>query len=127
MLIKDYPFTSINGGKARPMLWIRLVNPTTRLSLIVAALIDTTADACAFPTSAARCLGYNFMGVPPRKIRTNGTEMLAYQDLSHMEILALDSNGQPKPKGAYKIDETLIDFIEGIEGFFLGRRTFSYR
>ena len=67
MPIKDYPFTPITQNHARPMLWIRVVNPKTEEAVVMQAIVDTGADSCAFPADVAEQLGHNLESVPTKR------------------------------------------------------------
>jgi hypothetical protein len=59
MPIRNYPFTPVRRDFARPMVWIRVVNPTKNLAFIALAIVDTGADECVFPARTAISLGHN--------------------------------------------------------------------
>ena len=124
MLIKDYPFTPIADGVARPILWIRVINPAKKKSLITHAAIDTGADECGFPASTANSLGHKLKSVPPKEIVTANGKTLAYSHTSEIQILTMDPDGQPIDKVVHTIKATPIDFIEGPDGFLLGTKNF---
>lgn len=124
IMIRDCPFTPVSDDVARPMLWIRVINKNANKSVITPALTDTGADECGFPASIASALGYKLKSVPSKTIVTANGKTVAYPHPARVEILAMDSTGQPTYDIAYALDETPIDFIQGLEGFLLGSRNF---
>ena len=124
IMIKDYPFTPVSDDIARPILWIRVINDNANRSVIMPALIDTGADECGFPASIASGLGYKLKSVHPKTIVTASGETIAYPHPAKVEVLAMNSAGQPTYDVVHTIDETPINFIEGLEGFLLGTRNF---
>lgn len=121
MPIIEYPFTKFGAGVAHPMLWVKLVNLDTGLSLIALALIDTSADVCAFPTSVAKQLGYDLSDSPPKQIATASGVTLAYQHRVTLDILVTAPTGMPTEKVFYSLPQTPVDFIEGLNTILLGR------
>jgi len=124
IMIKDYPFTPVSDEIARPILWIRVINRDANRSVITPAIIDTGADECGFPASIANGLGYKLKSVPLKTIVTANGKTVAYPHPAKVDILAMDSTGQPTYDVVHTIDEIPIDFIEGLEGFLLGTRNF---
>lgn len=136
MPISNYPFISVErisatkaritvkGPNARPRLWIRITNPDKNCAFEVPAIIDTGADACAFPAKVASQLGHVLKSVPHKTIHTAKGPTFAYPHTTKIEILDVQPNGLPKRKVLYTIPETTIDFTEGLPEFLLGRKEF---
>lgn len=132
MPIRDYPFISVvpisdtqakisvKGPQARPRLWIRVTNPNTNLAIVASAIIDTGADACAFPAPVATQLGHNLTSVNPKIMNTAKGQTKAYPHTSKVEILEVQSNGAPGSNVLYTIPDTIIDFTVGLPEFLLG-------
>ncbi|MCD4830229.1 MAG: aspartyl protease family protein [Anaerohalosphaeraceae bacterium] len=108
------------------MLWIRISNPDhPEISPVkFMALVDTGADDCVFPASAAQALGHNLTTVKPKVIHGVNTPALAYPHTSTIEILEIDSVGLPTTKVLYTIKNTPIDYLVGCQNFILGTRNF---
>jgi len=123
MPIKDYPFTSI-AGQARPMLWIRVINPKTKPGFITLAIVDTGADDYVFPAAIAAQLGHDLKSVAPKEIKTASGRAYAYPHTSHVDILQTLPNGMFGNKVLHTIPATPIDFIEGCDSFLLGKKNF---
>ena len=121
MSIKDYPFTRVGSGIAYPALWVRVVNPTTCRSLTMQAVIDTSADVCAFPAVVAKELGYDLSAAIPKQIRTAAGRSCAYEHPLNLEVLEVDSTGQALDEIAYVVREMPVDFVENLNSFLLGR------
>ena len=124
--IHDYPFTVVASNITRPMLWIRIFNPDHPEIKPVqfTALVDTGADDCVFPASAAQALGHNLTTVEPKVIHGVNAPALAYPHTSTIEILGIDSIGMPTTKVLYTIKGTPIDYLVGCQNFILGTRNF---
>lgn len=120
MPIKDYAFTSIAGSPARPMLWVRVINPDKKLGIVALAIVDTGADECAFPARVAGKLGHQLKSVPAKQIKTAKGKTNVYPHTSRIEILETLPNGLYGSKVLYTIAHTPIDFVEGCEAFLLG-------
>ena len=124
MPIKDYPFTSILSGLARPMLWIKVTNPHTKSGLITLAIIDTGADDCAFPADVAVKLGHNLESVPAKNVNTASGQAKVYSHTTQIDILETLPNGMRGNRVLYTIPDTPIDFVDGCEAFLLGTKNF---
>lgn len=126
MPIQNYRFTNL-GGISRPMLWIRVTNPSKRLGIICQAIVDTGADDCLFPSSTAIQLGHDLKSVAPKTIISASGLAHAYPHTSRIEVLGMTTSSLPDSNVLYTIQDTLIDFIEGGGCFLLGSRTFLSR
>lgn len=124
MPIKDYRFTSLPNAPARPMLWVRVVNPDTNLAIIALAIVDTGADDCAFPADVATKLGHKLESVAAKKTNTAGGQTKVYAHTSRVDILETLPNGMFGNKVLYTIRDAPIDFVEGCSAFLLGRGKF---
>lgn len=126
MPIHNYPFTVVTSNISRPMLWIRIFNPDHPEIKPVQfmALVDTGADDCVFPASAAQVLGHDLKSVKPKKIHGVNSAALAYPHTSTIEILGIDSVGLPTTKVLYTIKDAPIDYLVGCQNFILGTRNF---
>jgi len=124
MPIKDYRFTSVPNAPARPMLWVRVVNPDTNLAIIALAIVDTGADDCAFPADVATKLGHKLDSVPARKTNTAGGQTKVYAHTSRIDILETLPDGMFGNKVLYTIRDAPVDFVEGCSAFLLGRGKF---
>ena len=120
MPIKDYPFTPITANHARPMLWIRVVNPDTSAAFVVQAVVDTGADSCAFPANVAQQLGHNLESVPTKTIFTASGHTEAFAHTSRVDVLEMRPDSLPGNKVLHTIPDTPIDFIRGCNDFLLG-------
>jgi len=135
MPIQSYPFllptqngAQIYGQNSRPFLWVRITNPANGRAVITLALIDTGADACAFPAETACALGHDLHSVPYKKIHTANRETNAFPHTSRLEILDVNPDGsENKDRVLYTIAEQLIDYTEGLGAFLLGRKDFLER
>jgi hypothetical protein len=124
MLIKDYRFTSLSNAPARPMVWVRVVNPDTNLAIIALAIVDTGADDCAFPADVATKLGHKLESVAAKKTDTASGQTKVYAHTSRVDILETLANGMFGKKVLYTIRDAPIDFVEGCSAFLLGRKNF---
>jgi len=124
MPIRNYPFTPVRRDFARPMLWVRVVNPDNNLAVIALAIIDTGADDCVFPADAATVLGHDLKRGIHKRIRTASGITDAYGHTSRVDILQMQQNGRWGDEILYTIPDTLIDFAVGCECFLLGSRQF---
>jgi hypothetical protein len=124
MPIRDYPFTPVRRDFARPMLWIRVVNPTKNLAIIALAIIDTGADGCVFPAEAAIVLGHDLKRGTHKTMRTASGITDTYGHTSRVDILQMQKNGKYGNEILYTIPDTLIDFAVGCESFLLGCKQF---
>ena len=124
MPIRNYPFTPVRRDFARPMLWIRVVNPTKNLAFIALAIVDTGADECVFPARTAISLGHNLRRGVRKTMRTASGITDAYGHTSRVDILQMQQNGRCGNEILYTIPDTLIDFAVGCESFLLGYRQF---
>lgn len=124
MPIKDYPFTSVSSGPPRPMLWIRLTNPTTNLRIIALAIVDTGADDCVFPAQAAIQLGHKLNLGTRKTIKTAGGQSYVFAHTSSVDLLETLPNGMFSSKILYTIRDTPVDFLDGCGAFLLGRGKF---
>jgi len=124
MPIKDYPFTTVASGVSRPMLWIKVTNPTTHLGFFALAIVDTGADNCLFPAPIATYLGHNLESVPPKIMKTASGSTFAYPHTSRVDILEMLPNGMYGTNILYSVPNTPIDFAKGCQFFLLGRRNF---
>lgn len=115
---------SVKGPQARPRLWIRITNPATKLAVEVPAIVDTGADACAFPAQVAVQLGYDLESVNPKKINTAKGVTEAFPHMSRVEILDVQPNGLPGSNVLYTISDRTFDFTKGLPEFLLGRKEF---
>lgn len=139
MPITEYPFISVvpvgsnsarisvKGPNARPRLWIRIINPDKNLAFEALAIVDTGADACAFPAQIAVQLGHNLESVKPKIVNTAKGPTEAYPHTSRVQILEVQSNGLPGPRVLYTIPDTKIDYTKGLPEFLLGRQQFLSR
>ncbi len=69
MPITNYPFTCI-GSIYRPMLPIKIHNPSTGKSFQTWGLIDTGADESAMPAGLAEPLGHELLAGITKPMRT---------------------------------------------------------
>jgi len=122
MPIKDYPLTPVAPGLARPMLWVRVINPTTKRGVIALAIVDTGADDCVFPAKVASQLDYKLKAVTPKRIKTAiGTVSVSMHKYKpRVDILEMRPDGMPGKKILHTIRNTPIDFIGGCDAFLLG-------
>lgn len=123
MPITNYPFPVVLGI-SRPMLWIRVTNPATKLAVIALAIVDTGADDCVFPAKSAIELGHNLKAVARKPIKTASGTAYAYPHTSRVDILEMRANGMPGNKVLYTIADMPIDFVEGCDAFLLGVGSF---
>lgn len=124
MPIKDYRFTSLPNAPARPMLWVKVVNPDTNLAIIALAIVDTGADDCAFPADVATKLGHKLKSGATKKTNTAGGQTKVYAHTTRVDILETLPNGMFGNKVLYTIRDAPIDFVEGCGAFLLGRVKF---
>ena len=124
MPIKDYPFSIVGQGPARPMLWIRLTNPDTGLSFVTLAIVDTGADVCVFPADVAMALGHKLKSVAPNQMGGVGGGALAWPHTSKVEILNIKADGTVGSCVLYTVSNTLIDFSTTCPVFLLGTKNF---
>lgn len=126
MPIKDYPLTPVAPGLARPMLWIRVFNPTTQRGIIALAIVDTGADDSVFPGKVTIQLGYKPKAVTPKKIETaSGTvKVCIHKYKPRVDILEMRPDGMPGGKILHTIRNTPINFIRDCDAFLLGTRNF---
>lgn len=139
MPIKDYPFISVTSeGKitvkrkgARAWLWIKVLNPHNpyfkKAGIITLGLLDTGADCCTFPADMARQLGHDLQSVSPIEAGTAKGITYSFPHTTRIEILDVDSNGQPCNKILYTIPDTPIYFTQGLKHCLLGRKEFLNR
>ena len=107
-------------------MWIRVSNPDhpeIKPARFI-ALVDTGADDCVFPASAAQAMGHDLKSVKPKKIHGVNSAALAYPHTSTIEVLGIDSVGLPTNKVLYTIKDTPIDYLVGCQNFILGTRKF---
>ena len=123
MPITNYPFPVVLGI-SRPMLWIRVINPATKLAIIALAIVDTGADDCVFPAKSAIELGHNLKAVARKPIKTASGTAYAYPHTSRVDILEMRANGMPGNKVLYTIADMPIDFVQGCDAFLLGVGSF---
>ncbi len=126
MPIRNAPFLSPHPGdpKKRPWLFINIVNPHTGAVCPTFGLIDTGADECALPASYADLLGHNLAAGETKQIHTGNGITTAYRHTCAIQILDSEQLLQGKMKVAYKINETLIDFMPNLHCALLGVNTF---
>lgn len=136
MPIRNYPFLSVvrtgpnsakvlvQGTRARPRLWIRVIGPDKNLAIEYPAIIDTGADACACPVEIASQLGYDLESVKHETMNTAKGETKAYPHKSKFEILEVLPNGAPGTKVLYTTSDITMNFTEGLPEFLLGRKQF---
>lgn len=115
---------SLKGPQARPMLWVKVSNPHTGAAVISLAIVDTGADACAFPAKAAFQLGHDLEPVSPKEVSTAKGKTFAHPHTTRVDILAIRPDGRPGDKVLYTIPNTLIDFTKGLDAFILGTKNF---
>lgn len=139
MPITDHPFIElipqadgsfqIISGRGQPMLWTRVSNPDpkSKMAILTLALIDTGADECVFPDSAAIQLGHDLKSVAPKTVRGINSSAPAYSHTSRIEILGMSPSGSPTDNVLYTIPDTPIDFLVGGQNFLLGVRNFLSR
>jgi len=123
MPIKNYPFPIVLGI-SQPMLWIRVINPATKLAIIALAIVDTGADDCVFPAKSATILGHNLKAVARKPIKTASGTTYAYPHTSRVDILEMLANGMPGNKVLHTIPDMPIDFVQGCDAFLLGVGSF---
>ena len=124
MPIKDYRFTSVSSDPPRPMLWIRVTNPATKLGIIALAIVDTGADDCVFPAQAAIQLGHKLKMGTRKIVKTAGGQSYAFAHTSRVDILETLPDGMFGSKVLYTIRDTPVDFVEDCGAFLLGRGKF---
>ena len=124
MPIKDYRFTSVSSDPPRPLLWIRLTNPSTNLRIIALAIIDTGADDCVFPAQAAIQLSHKLNMGTRKTIKTASGQSYVFAHTSRVDILETLPNGMFSSKILYTILDTPVDFVDGCGAFLLGRGKF---
>ena len=106
------------------MLWIRLTNPRTGMSLETLAIVDTGADVCVFPSGCAVALGHRLKSVKPNRMGGIGGCTLAWPHTSKVEILSIKADGTVGSHVLYTISKTFIDFSTTCPMFLLGTKNF---
>lgn len=138
MPIPDYPFITVNtdvvgpapliylgGPNARPYLWLRIINPATRQSVIVPAAVDTGADALAIPAEDAETLGHNLTATPPRLVKTAKGYTESYPHTAAIDVLDVLADGYPDESAVlYPIPKTLIYLTVGQKAHLVGQGSF---
>lgn len=124
MPIRDYPFSIVGDGPARPMLWVRLTNPDTGLSFEALATVDTGADVCVFPAGIATVLGHRLQSVAPNQMGGVGGGTCAWPHTSKVEILNIKADGTVGSRVLYTASNILIDFSPTCPVFLLGTKNF---
>jgi len=141
MPIRDYPFIAVDpyarepskvvqlgGPRARPYLWLRIRNPTTRDAMIVPAAVDTGADALVVPASDAETLGHNLEATPPRDVRTAKGLTKAYPHSAAIDVLGtLPSGHADESRILYPVPETTIWLTVGQRAHLIGQGSFLSR
>lgn len=74
-----YNFTKFPNGVIRPLVNIRITNPTTKQQFLTKCLLDTGADKCAFPADFAIITGHDLMN--------NNCETMISKGLKGEEVL----------------------------------------
>jgi hypothetical protein len=113
MLVENYPFIKTRPGDiARPYIPITIINPATRKSINVFALIDSGADECAIPASFAPILGHKLKSGHLKTISTGNGVTRAY---GHTVCIKAFS---------YTTDNAVIDFMPNLHIPLLGVKSF---
>lgn len=124
MPITNYPFKNAGNSVPRPYLWILITNPIAKISIRALALIDTGADDCCFPASAAAGLKFNLKSGACKEVRTANGKTNAYQHKCTINVLQMLPDGRPGQKEVYTMHDVEIDFVENCQAFLLGSRNF---
>jgi len=124
MPIINFPFYSTAPGQIlRPMLPIKLINPTNGLSIKAWGLIDTGADECAIPAQYANILGHNLTLGPTKPIGTGNGITNAFAHTSRIEIYSINDMAHV----VHTISDTPIDFMPNLHVILLGVKNFLSR
>jgi hypothetical protein len=126
MPIVQFPFlrTSPNSIE-RPMLFIKITNPASGLSIDTIGMIDTGADWCAIPASYANILGYVLPDGTPKSVGTGNGITMAYSHISRIDVYHTErllTNGDTEP--IYTTSEIEIDFMPKLSMVLLGVNNF---
>ena len=127
MPISNHKFIAMGqGGRSRPMLWIRISNPHRKDKAVPLnlALVDTGADVCLFPGIIATNLGHDLRKGKRKEMGTAGGSIYAYEHTSKIEILETLPDGRPGPKVLFSIAKTPIDYVDDCTSFLLGSEKF---
>ncbi|MBI1904262.1 MAG: hypothetical protein HYS13_24470 [Planctomycetia bacterium] len=73
----EFPYASLPGGIARPILAVVLEGPTGRR--LLDGLLDSGSDRTLFPESEARAVGLRLRARPDGSIRTAGGVSIPYR------------------------------------------------
>lgn len=125
MPIVNFPFlkTSPNSIE-RPMLFLRITNPNTGLSLDTAGVIDTGADACAVPASYAGILGYNVEDGEPKPVGTGNGLTTAYSHICRIDVYHTERVLGSNSETIYTTSDAKIDFMPNLPIVLMGVNDF---
>ena len=135
MPIQDYPFITVNtdvvvpapligigGPNASPYLWLRITTPATHQAMIVAAGIDTGADALVAPADDAETLGHTLKATRPHPVKTGKGLTHAYPHTAAVDVLGVLSSGHAdESMTLYSMPETVIYFTVGQKAYLIGQ------
>jgi len=121
MPIVNFPFlrTSPNSIK-RPMLIVRITNPSSGLSIDTAGIIDTGADACAVPAPYANILGYKLKDGTPKPVGTGNGLTTAYSHICRLDVYHTEWLQRGNSEVIYTTSEVEIDFMPNLPVVLLG-------
>ncbi|AYN04777.1 hypothetical protein [Flavobacterium sp. 140616W15] len=100
----DYPFTEI-AGKIRPFIPIMILNPFNGKQHIFNALLDSGADACAFPKYVVDSTGHNLKAVDVINSVSTGIGGVPVTTWKHSFLIGLV---HPSGKGVIKWSSKLL-------------------
>lgn len=70
----------------RPILAVKIINPSTEKNYKTFGIIDTGADECAIPAACASLLGHNLQAGETKIINTGNGKTVAYAHTTKFEI-----------------------------------------
>jgi len=121
MPIVEYPFLKpVNRSRFRPMLHIRISNPTTGQSLDTIGLIDTGADTTAAPASFASLIGHNLQAGQVKQVGTGNGISTAYAHTCTIEIFDTLEVLKNRQTIVFTLPETPVDFMPNLHTVLLG-------
>jgi len=135
MPIQNYPFITVNtdvvgpssliyvgGPNARPYLWLRITNPATHQSMIVAAGVDTGADALVIPAEDAKTLGHDLKATPPKIVKTAKGLTRAYPHTAAVDVLDILPDGHADESVTlYPMPKTVVYLTMGQKAHLIGQ------
>jgi len=125
MPIIDFPFLKASPNSIRrPMLFIKITNPSTGYTLDTVGIIDTGADACAVPAAFGDMLGYMVQDGVPKPVGTGNGLTTAYSHTCRLDIYHTASLLNGNAEVIYTTSEVQIDFMENLHIVLLGVNDF---